>query len=78
MIVGFEENQFADKRLMIIIGPSVNMGAAAVLTPALSPPESVSRITIVNNGPGFIPSITPSEIPAMISPKIKFNSKLIP
>ena len=63
---------------MIIIGPSVNMGATAVLMPALSPPESVSRMIIVNNGPGFIPSMTPSEMPAMISPEIKFNSKLIP
>jgi hypothetical protein len=56
----------------------VNMGATAVLMPALSPPESVSRMIIVNNGPGFIPSMTPSEMPAMISPEIKFNSKLIP
>ena len=74
----FDANQLAAKRLIIINGPSVNIGAAAVLAPALIPPERVSRITIVNSGPGFIPSIMPSETPAMISPMITFDSNSIP
>ena len=54
------------------------MGAEAVLMPAFNPPESVSRITIVNNGPGFIPSIIPRVLPKNITPKIKLKSNLIP
>jgi hypothetical protein len=76
--IGFDANQLAAKRQIIINGPSVNIGAAAVLAPALIPPDRVSRITIVNNGPGFIPSMMPSETPATISPMITFNSNSIP
>ena len=76
--MGFDANQVAAKRLMIISGPSVNMGAAAVLIPALRPPERVSRITMASNGPGFIPSITPNEMPATINAMIKFISNSIP
>ena len=61
---GFVANHPAAIKLTIISGPSVNIGAAAVQRPALKPPERVSRNTIVNSGPGFIPSTTPSVVPA--------------
>ena len=63
-IVGCVEIQPAASRLTIMRGPSVKMGAAAVSTPALSPPERVSLITIVRSGPGFTPSTAPRMAPA--------------
>ena len=56
--------QPARKRLAIIIGPSVKIGAAAVHIPAFSPLERDSLITMVNSGPGLMPSIIPRAIPA--------------
>ncbi len=61
---GFVANQPAANRLTMISGPSVKIGAAAVHKPALKPPESVSRNTIVNSGPGLTPSTTPNVAPA--------------
>ena len=73
---GCVANHAAANRLIITKGPSVNIGAAAVHAPALSPPESVSLITIVSNGPGFIPSTKPSVIPAKVNPNIRSISIL--
>ena len=61
---GLVASQPAANRLIMIRGPSVKMGAAAVHNPALKPPESVSRNTIVNRGPGFTPSTIPNVAPA--------------
>ena len=63
---GFVANQPAANRLIMISGPSVKIGAAAVHKPALKPPESVSRNTIVNSGPGFTPSTIPNVAPAKV------------
>jgi len=62
--------QAAANRLTMTRGPSVNIGAAAVHKPARRPPERVSRITIVSNGPGLIPSTTPSVAPATARARI--------
>ena len=59
--------QPARKRLAIIIGPSVKMGAAAVHMPAFRPFDKDSLMTIVRSGPGLMPSIIPRAIPAPAS-----------
>jgi len=56
--------QPASRRLAIIIGPSVKIGAAAVHIPAFRPLERDSLITMVNSGPGLMPSMIPRAIPA--------------
>ena len=56
--------QPARRRLAIIIGPSVNMGAAAVHIPAFRPFDRDSLMTIVRSGPGLMPSMIPRAIPA--------------
>ena len=66
-IVGCVDIQLFASRLTITSGPSVNMGAAAVHIPALSPPERVSLITMVSRGPG----LTPSTIPEKSSPQMR-------
>jgi hypothetical protein len=50
---------------MIIKGPSVKIGAEAALIPPLKPFVNVSLITVVRSGPGFIPSMIPSVMPAI-------------
>ena len=59
--------QPASRRLAIIIGPSVNIGAAAVHIPAFNPLDRDSLITMVSSGPGLMPSIIPRAIPAPAS-----------
>ena len=43
-------------------------GAEAARIPPLKPFVNVSLITVVSNGPGFIPSTMPSVTPAIARP----------
>ena len=61
----------AKKKLTIMSGPSVNIGAVAVQSPERKSPESVSLITMVSNGPGLIPSMIARSRPANTDARIR-------